>query len=219
MDEKTLHYYDVNAENLSQRYNSADLSNLHGLLELWLPPEGRVLEIGCGTGRDGLFMASLGCRLTAVDGSSSMVALTQKAFSKAGVKNAQALKVAFPLPPGHALFDERFDAVVSIAMIMHVPEREITLFAEQVSSLLKDKGLFICSFCSGRKNSSGEPLYVNRDPEKIKKLFADQNLKLLSQWENYDGMGRNIIWHTMVFEKISTSSCDVNHKSTVAYAD
>jgi len=49
---------------------------LHALLRQWLPPEGRVLEIGRGSGRDAWFMASqLGLDVLATDGSEKLIAL------------------------------------------------------------------------------------------------------------------------------------------------
>lgn len=201
MDEQTIHYYDRNAEDLRRSYDSADLTDLHNLLSRWLSPGWDVLEIGCGTGRDGLFMASLGCRITAVDGSSSMVDLTRQTFLKAG-ETCQVMEAAFPLPHGHALLGKAFDAVVSIAMLMHVPDGDMVLLAEQIGSLLKEKGLFICSFCSGERPGD-ERLYVDRDPDQVRGLFETNSFRLLSQGQNLDGMGRDLHWHTMVFKRIS----------------
>lgn len=201
MDKQTIHYYDRNAEDLRRSYDSADLTDLHELLGHRLRPGWDVMEIGCGTGRDGLFMASLGCRITAVDGSSSMVDLTRQAFLKAG-ETCCAMEAAFPLPPGHVLLDRSFDAVVSIAMLMHVPDGDMVLLAEQIGSLLKEKGLFICSFCSGERQGD-DRLYVDRDPDQVRGLFETAGFRLLSQGQNRDGMGRDLLWHTIVFERIS----------------
>lgn len=71
LDSKTLGYYDDNAERLARAYDGADVSQLHALLRREHPVPGRVLEIGCGSGRDSLLMASLGCSVVATDGSES----------------------------------------------------------------------------------------------------------------------------------------------------
>ncbi|HPQ38450.1 MAG TPA: methyltransferase domain-containing protein [Synergistaceae bacterium] len=199
MDGNTLQYYEENAEHLAERYNSADLSALHHFLRRWLPPRGKVLEIGCGTGRDALFMSSLGCDVTALDGSSSMVELTKKAFFDAGVENARFFTSSFPLPSEHFLLKEKFDAIVSIAVLMHISEHELFGFAHQVASLTKEKGLFICSFCSGTRGPSEKRLYVSREPGEVRLLFERLGFQLLDRIETADGLGRDMYWHTLVF--------------------
>ena len=199
MDQSTLQYYEENAELLANRYNSADLSALHNILQRWLPPQGGVLEIGCGSGRDALFMKSLGCHVTALDGSPSMAKITQKAFCDSGVEDVRVFSAPFPLPSDHFLLKEAFDAVVSIAMLMHLPDHELFGFANQVACLLKEKGIFICSFCSGKRISSEKRLYIDREPGKIRLLFERLGFQFLHQAETSDGLGRDMYWHTLIF--------------------
>lgn len=111
MDQSTLQYYEENAELLANRYNSADLSALHNILQRWLPPQGGVLEIGCGSGRDALFMKSLGCHVTALDGNPSMAKITQKAFFDSGVEDVRVFSAPFPLPSDHFLLIPKFSDV------------------------------------------------------------------------------------------------------------
>jgi SAM-dependent methyltransferase len=49
------------------------VSAFHRLLQAHLPPRGRVLEIGCGTGRDAAFLAAHGFRVVATDASAAML--------------------------------------------------------------------------------------------------------------------------------------------------
>jgi len=58
MSNDTIQHYDANSARFLPRYETADAAFLHTLQRQWLPPEGRVLEIGRGSGRDAWFMAS-----------------------------------------------------------------------------------------------------------------------------------------------------------------
>lgn len=42
-------------------------------MDEYIPPNGRILEIGCGTGEDALYFASRGCEVTASDASPAML--------------------------------------------------------------------------------------------------------------------------------------------------
>lgn len=51
----------------------------------------------------------------------------------------------------------KFDRVVSVGMIEHVSRSNYDLFFQNVDSVLKDKGLFLLHFISGRKEYPGDP--------------------------------------------------------------
>jgi hypothetical protein len=52
MDRSTIYYYNKNAEKLAELYETADISVIHTLLLRFLSEKARILEIGCGSGRD-----------------------------------------------------------------------------------------------------------------------------------------------------------------------
>lgn len=89
----------------------------HAAFARWLKPASRILEIGCGTGLDTVFLAGLGARVVACDPSEEMASRARRRLDGAGLGNGTAL-----LPCGleelprfldaldHA---EGFDAIVS----------------------------------------------------------------------------------------------------------
>ena len=70
---KTLSYYENNAKDLSQRYESAKVDHIHALLLNIFSPKSYLLEIGCGSGRDAAFMYRNGYDVLAIDGSREMI--------------------------------------------------------------------------------------------------------------------------------------------------
>jgi SAM-dependent methyltransferase len=202
LDPTSIKYYDQNASTLVPEYHSAEVTGLHTLLGRWLPAGGNVLEIGCGAGRDAAFMASLGCKVVATDASESMMTYSHEYLQRVdGSDSVSLLQAAFPLPNGHKLLSDRFDAVVSMAVLMHIPDSELFDFAYQIRTILKYRGHFICSFCTGRAVSDDDPrLFVNREAAQIQLFFERIGFRLLYAEQNKDGLGRDILWTTLVFE-------------------
>jgi SAM-dependent methyltransferase len=70
---------------------------LHESLERWLPRQGQLVELGCGTGVDALWMAQRGAHVLATDVSEVMLAQTRDRAAAAGVALSLAqLSLAAP---------------------------------------------------------------------------------------------------------------------------
>jgi cyclopropane fatty-acyl-phospholipid synthase-like methyltransferase len=199
MTDRTISWYDEHAKGLSLRYNQADTEPLHAQLRKWIPSGSSVLEIGCGSGRDAVFLASQGCRVTATDGSDAMLQAARQNLPKGAERNVSFLPALFPLTEDHPLLKHTFDAITAIAVLMHIPDSELFSFACQVKALLKEKGIFFCSFSSGERKEKDDRFFENRTPEEVQHLFEGQGLRLLAKEATKDGLGRDILWTTMVF--------------------
>jgi len=196
MDEGTLRYYDENAATLAGWYRETDVAHLHEILRRWLQPGQRVFEIGCGCGRDAAFMADLGCDVLATDASKGMLSAVPKDWSRI----ASYRQAAFPLRPDDPLLGRRFDAVVAIATMMHVPDGDLLAFLSQVRTLLTDRGVFICSVCPTHPCANDDPrLYVERDPLQLQLLLKRIGLRMVAMDSCPDNCGRHIEWTTQVF--------------------
>lgn len=57
----------------------------HAAFRRWIKSGMRILEIGCGTGLDTLFLAGLGARIVACDPSAEMLSRTKRRLANAGV--------------------------------------------------------------------------------------------------------------------------------------
>ena len=83
-----------------------------------LPPGARVLELGCGEGRDSVYFASCGCDVTGVDVSAAGLHKAERLARAHGVK-ARWLRgdAAHDVPAGP------FDLVYSCGAIHYIPRR------------------------------------------------------------------------------------------------
>lgn len=202
MDIKTVDYYNTNAKTLVKQYEKADLSLIYSFLRRWLPKTGDVLEIGCGSGRDARFMHSeLGLNVTAVDASEEMIHLARNIHKDDSNDSILFQHASFPLPENSELLNHTYDSIVSIALIMHIPDYEIFDFAYQVRRMLKSGGVFICSFSTNREvNSEDTRLFNEREPGEIQLLFERLGFSFLVREENVDTMGRSTKWFTLALK-------------------
>ena len=71
----TLSYYAKNAEAFAASTVDVDFSATQGRFAGLLPPGARVLDLGCGSGRDSRAFLAMGFRVTATDGSPELAAI------------------------------------------------------------------------------------------------------------------------------------------------
>lgn len=90
----------------------------------WLPPAPRILDVGCGNGRLGLFLAEHRTTVTYVglDGSSSLLAAAHRALAAAPGLTVTLFEADLDQPNWPALLEERsFDAVFVLGVVHHLP--------------------------------------------------------------------------------------------------
>src|SRR6516225_6409750 len=82
-------YYDAHAAEFCQRTISLDMSELYAPFLREIPAGGRILDAGCGSGRDSLAFLKAGYDVVSIDASLEMVKATNKLTGR------EALLLAF----------------------------------------------------------------------------------------------------------------------------
>ncbi len=142
----TLAYYEHNATQLHKRYNGADVAQLHKQLSTYFSKGARILDVGCGSGRDANFMLSAGYDVLAIDASSAMVL---GATNKFPGLSGRCYTVMIPNELSEIKQDS-FDGIYSIAMLMHLKEDEIEKALLGFIRLLVGGGILFFSVCLSR---------------------------------------------------------------------
>ena len=106
----TITYYNKNADAFIEGTINVDMTDIQMRFLATIPKESKILDLGCGSGRDSKFFASLGYHVIPVDGSPE---LCEKASEYTG------------LPVRCLLFEDldynsEFDAVWACASLLHV---------------------------------------------------------------------------------------------------
>ena len=198
MDKPTIDFYNLHASEQAASYETADMSVMYGRIEALLPPHARVLEIGCGSGRDARALSDMGFSVVATDASRGMIREAEK-LSKGNRDNLSFVHLPFPIPDNHALFSERFDLVLAVAVLMHFSPQERVKSLAQIARLLKATGLFYCSFKN--QTTTDKRLYQPITPSELNLECSSLGFVNCLQEFNQDILGREAIWTTMMFKK------------------
>src|SRR5689334_6398373 len=110
----TVEYYDQHAASFCEATGKLDMSALYRPFLNLLPPRARILDAGCGSGRDTLACLNLGYEVTAIDGSLAMVQVTTK------LTGCPALQMRFD----EINWVEEFDGIWACASLLHVPRAD-----------------------------------------------------------------------------------------------
>lgn len=204
MDHLTVNAYDAEAPDLAQRYERAEPREVHAFLRRFVSSGLRVLDAGCGSGRDAAFMKKLGADVFAVDAAAAMV---QQAVQTHPELAGRVQQASFPVASQHALLGQKFDVITCQAMLMHVPDEELFDLAFQFKQMLEKGGLLIVSASvdrqglSDNRDGSGR-LFLERPAGEIQLLFERLGFRLLEQQQSSDAMGRQIRWYNLVFKLV-----------------
>lgn len=137
--EQTLSYYEANAERFVRDTRDLDMESVYGLFLALLPPGARILDAGCGSGRDSRAFLERGYEVTALDASEAMVELAS------GHIDRPVLHMSFD----QVRFRERFDGVWASASLLPVPRHGIAEVLGRLATALKAGGVMFASFKYG----------------------------------------------------------------------
>jgi SAM-dependent methyltransferase len=134
----TIAYYEQDAEQFWLGTRDHDVSqNIDALLgEIEGDPPFRILDFGCGPGRDLRTFAARGHTPTGLDGAARFV---QMARAYAGVEVWEQDFLALDLP------DAAFDGVFANASLFHVPTRELRRVLGELRACLRPRGVLFAS--------------------------------------------------------------------------
>ena len=100
-------------------------------------PDGlSVLDIGCGEGKDAVYMASQGCNVTAFD-------ITESGISKARslAKERNVNIDAFVADINDFYLDKQFDIIYSTGTVQYLFDENINTFFEKINRMTKQGGI------------------------------------------------------------------------------
>ncbi len=138
--------YAAEADRLAVQYESVTFEEVHALVLHLLPPSGRALDIGAGTGRDAAALADRGFAVTAVEPTAELRAHGARLHA---AKAIAWIDDSLPDLPVLAAGGERFDLVMLTAVLMHLDAGERSRAMARLAAHLAPGGRLVITLRHG----------------------------------------------------------------------
>lgn len=172
-------WYDRNAARFAADTGGVDMSALHDRFLRHVPPGGRLLDAGCGVGRDALAFAECGYAVVAFDASAEMVRLARERVGG----RAEVLRLRFE----DVAWREEFDGVWACASLLHVPAEAFPNVARRLTAALRPGGTLYMSFKLGAgERVAGGRRFADHTDESLRGALCDSGLTVREAWTTGD---------------------------------
>jgi len=193
----TINFYNSKSAELISRYDNADMSELHKIFLQYIKPQCSVLDIGFGSGRDLQFLKENNYDIWGIDSSNKFVENTQTKFSD--ISNHFIVNKV-PFSTDQTPFKIKFDAIITIAMWMHLKKEQYKNVVNDIVNMTTDKASVIISYSKGNR-SNDQRYFEDVDLEYIIQLFTQHNFTLIKTTSTKDSLNRDsLTWITIVFK-------------------
>lgn len=174
----TLHYYQNHAQDFFDGTVNVNMTPLYEAFAQHLTPGARVLDAGCGSGRDAKAFHEMGYQVDAFDASSAMVELARQHTG---------------LPVQLMSFSEidckaQYDGIWCCASLLHIPSSELPAVMQKLADVLKPGGVWYVSFKYGSgERVQGERRFTDMDEEGLRMRISNiSDVEITALWVTKD---------------------------------
>ena len=194
---KTIEYYNNNAADFVSGTINADVTYMQDKFLALLPKGARILDFGCGSGRDTKYFLEKGFRAEGVDGSEELCRIA-----------SENTGTTFR----HMMFSEldeidTYDGIWACASILHLPKTELKDVLMKMIRAVKDRGYLYVSFRHGDFEGYINDRYFSYFTEEsfIDFISDIQEMKIVDKWVSEDVRPdrRELKWLNMILRKSS----------------
>lgn len=160
-DNDTINTYDKIASQFSQTHFEAFWTDEFEEYKHLIKGK-KVLDIGCGAGRDAVMFVKDGFNYTGIDASKGMLEVAHQRVPKATYRQMDFRHLDFA--------DEEFDGFWVAASFLHVPKAEVSHLVNEAKRVIKPRGI---GFISLKEKTDKEEGFIEENKYGgIKRYFA-----------------------------------------------
>ena len=178
MTTTTLAYYEKNADRFAADTQSLSFGMVQNRFLKYLSAGARILNFGCGAGRDARYFLSKGFQVDAIDGSAKMCEIARKNTG---------------LPVRQMLFQDlsanvSYDGIWACASILHLPTNALRETFDKMLLALKDGGYLYASFKYGTFEGQRNGRHFTDFTEETFASFltAIPGIAIVEEWNSSD---------------------------------
>ena len=198
----TLEYYQRNAKEFFSQTINVDMQNVyHPFLEdlpkTHLSNQQKILDVGCGSGRDSVFFANKGFEVVAIDGSKSLIELAQQTDTRIDWQCLRFDEIA------KQSWQNQFTGIWACASLLHVPFDDLPKILNDLLSCLRPTGILYASFKYGDNEREKDGRFFCDMNEHGWQLIGEQldSAKALKLWQTVDNrMDKRDIWWNVLLK-------------------
>lgn len=175
---ESIDYYDSNASTFYEGTVNADMSKLQDKFLSQLVPKGKILDLGCGSGRDSLAFIKKGFRVSMIDPSEEMCRFAETLTGqKCDCMKAQDIQ-----------WDEEFDGIWACASLLHVGEKDTAEVYHKLERAIKHGGIIFVTYKYGEgEKQRGERCFYDMNEDGFSALLDEQpELEIKETWITTD---------------------------------
>lgn len=176
--DETVKYYEEHAQEFIESTISADVTELYECFEKHLTSDAKILDLGCGSGRDSKYFVEKGYRVVAIDPSAAMCEQTREL----------AHIPVYQMKAEQMNFSNEFDAVWACASLLHVPLKDQGEVLQKITDALKTGGILYASwkYGEGEYVTSGR-CFINMNEKDLDVILKSvSKLETIKIWETQD---------------------------------
>lgn len=191
---KTIDYYNQYADEFAQATLNVDMETLYQPFLAELPESARILDLGCGSGRDTLAFKNKGYQIDAIDYSEELVKKATK-FTGIQVKHQSFYNLSEVAV---------YDGIWACASLLHCERHRLTEVLEKMLRALKSEGVIYMSFKYGdldREKDGRE--FTDLNEQQAQELLAQfDQVSFVQQWITVDKRpDRQEEWLNIIIKK------------------
>ncbi len=173
----TIDYYNKNAKSYFDKTVDAKMAEQYNIFLKHVKPNGRILDFGCGSGRDSLAFKNMGFEVYAIDGSEELCKLARQ-YTGLDVKCMDFFD----------LNDKEFyDGIWACSSILHVEREKLPDILRKMIKALKEDGVIYTCFKIGNKEIVQDGKYYNYITKELLENMLrqiDPNSQVVDYYEN-----------------------------------
>ena len=204
-DDRTSRYYSSKTDELTEKYSKTN-DLFSRLFIKYLSTGSKVLDIGCGSGRDITGLIKKGFAVRGADSSKAMI---DSAVIRYPELTDKIVLSGLPDLPG---IDTAYNGILCSAVLQHIPDSNLYESFRRIRELLEDEGIFVVSFPVNypgldpmtNRDSEGRLFYI-RQEEKYRFLIESLGFGLIESEMQNDSLGREAQWCVQVWRKEKVS--------------
>lgn len=190
----SVDYYDRHAAQFFEHSHAVNMQPIYTPFLKYIPAQGRILDLGCGSGRDALAFKNMAYTVEASDYSRELV---EKARQHTG------LNVRY-----ESFYDlaehEQYDGIWACASLLHCERSRLVEVLTRIITALKDQAVCYLSFKYGDqdRNQAGRYFTDLNEAQFAQVLSSIPHTHLLQQWITQDQRpDRSEQWLNIIVQK------------------